>query len=50
MPVGDPAAGNTPLGAVVDRKTVDKCYALIEDATSQGRGTAGRRRDDRRTC
>ena len=36
MPVGDPAAGNTPLGAVVDRKTVDKCYALIEDAVSKG--------------
>jgi acyl-CoA reductase-like NAD-dependent aldehyde dehydrogenase len=36
MPVGHPEAGNTPLGAVVDRKTVDKCYALIEDAVSQG--------------
>lgn len=36
MPVGDPAAGNTPLGAVVDRKTVDKCYALIEDAVGKG--------------
>ena len=36
MPVGDPAAGNTPLGAVVDRRTVDKCYALIEDAVSKG--------------
>jgi acyl-CoA reductase-like NAD-dependent aldehyde dehydrogenase len=36
MPVGDPAAGNTPLGAVVDRKTVDKCYALIQDAVDNG--------------
>jgi acyl-CoA reductase-like NAD-dependent aldehyde dehydrogenase len=36
MRVGDPAAGNTPLGAVVDRKTVDKCYALIEDAVGKG--------------
>jgi acyl-CoA reductase-like NAD-dependent aldehyde dehydrogenase len=36
MPVGDPAAGNTPLGAVVDRKTVDKCYALIADAVDKG--------------
>jgi acyl-CoA reductase-like NAD-dependent aldehyde dehydrogenase len=36
MPVGHPEAGNTPLGAVVDRKTVDKCYALIEDAVSHG--------------
>ena len=36
MPVGDPAAGNTPLGAVVDRRTVDKCYALIEDAVGKG--------------
>ena len=36
MPVGDPAAGNTPLGAVVDMKTVDKCYALIDDALTKG--------------
>ncbi|MGE5722652.1 MAG: aldehyde dehydrogenase, partial [Sphingomonadales bacterium] len=36
MPVGNPAAGNTPLGAVVDRKTVDHCYALIEDAVGKG--------------
>ena len=36
MPAGDPAAGNTPLGAVVDAHTVAKCYALIEDATTQG--------------
>ncbi len=36
MPVGDPREGNTPLGAVVDRKTVDHCYALIEDALAKG--------------
>jgi acyl-CoA reductase-like NAD-dependent aldehyde dehydrogenase len=36
MPVGDPVAGTTPLGAVIDRKTVDHCYSLIEDAVSQG--------------
>jgi acyl-CoA reductase-like NAD-dependent aldehyde dehydrogenase len=36
MPVGNPTAGNTPLGAVVDRKTVDKCYALIQDALDSG--------------
>jgi benzaldehyde dehydrogenase (NAD) len=36
MPAGDPTAGNTPLGAVVDRKTVDHCYSLIADATAKG--------------
>jgi len=36
MPAGDPRAGNTPLGAVVDAHTVEKCMALIEDATSKG--------------
>ncbi len=36
MPVGDPREGNTPLGAVVDRATVEKCYALIEDAVGKG--------------
>jgi benzaldehyde dehydrogenase (NAD) len=36
MPAGDPAAGNTPLGAVVDRKTVDHCYSLVADATAKG--------------
>lgn len=36
MPVGDPREGKTPLGAVVDRKTVEHCYALIEDAVGQG--------------
>ncbi|MCW1403439.1 aldehyde dehydrogenase [Novosphingobium sp. MW5] len=36
MPAGDPSAGNTPLGAVVDRKTVDHCYSLVEDAVGKG--------------
>lgn len=36
MPVGDPREGKTPLGAVVDQKTVDHCRALIEDAVSAG--------------
>ncbi|HTO29026.1 MAG TPA: aldehyde dehydrogenase family protein, partial [Devosia sp.] len=36
LTVGDPREGNTPLGAVVDRKTVDHCYALVEDALSKG--------------
>ncbi len=36
MPVGDPRAGNTPLGAVVDLKTVDTVRALIDDALANG--------------
>jgi acyl-CoA reductase-like NAD-dependent aldehyde dehydrogenase len=36
MPVGDPRAGNTPLGAVVDQKTVDCVRGLIEDALAKG--------------
>ena len=36
MPVGDPRQGNTPLGAVVDRKTVDHCLSLVDDALAQG--------------
>ncbi|WP_371432601.1 aldehyde dehydrogenase [Novosphingobium sp.] len=36
MPVGDPRQGTTPLGAVVDAKTVAHCRALIEDALAQG--------------
>jgi len=36
MPAGDPREGNTPLGAVVDVKTVDRCRALIADALEKG--------------
>jgi benzaldehyde dehydrogenase (NAD) len=36
MPVGDPREGKTPLGAVVDRKTVDCVRGLIEDALAHG--------------
>jgi benzaldehyde dehydrogenase (NAD) len=36
MPVGDPRTGGTPLGAVVDRRTVEHCRSLIEDAVSKG--------------
>ncbi|MFC4257342.1 aldehyde dehydrogenase family protein [Altererythrobacter xixiisoli] len=36
MPVGDPREGKTPLGAVVDRKTVDHCYSLVADAVGKG--------------
>jgi acyl-CoA reductase-like NAD-dependent aldehyde dehydrogenase len=36
MPVGDPRQGATPLGAVVDAKTVAHCRSLIEDALAQG--------------
>ena len=36
MPVGDPREGKTPLGAVVDQKTVDHCRSLIADAVSAG--------------
>ena len=36
MPVGDPREGKTPLGAVVDQKTVDHCRSLISDAVSAG--------------
>ncbi|NIB43378.1 aldehyde dehydrogenase [Pseudomaricurvus alkylphenolicus] len=36
MPCGDPREGNTPLGAVVDIKTVNKVNMLIDDAVSKG--------------
>ncbi|MBC7986329.1 MAG: aldehyde dehydrogenase [Sphingomonadaceae bacterium] len=36
MATGDPRDGTTPLGAVVDRKTVDHVNSLIEDATAKG--------------
>jgi benzaldehyde dehydrogenase (NAD) len=36
MAVGDPRDGVTPLGAVVDAKTVAHCRSLIADALAQG--------------
>jgi acyl-CoA reductase-like NAD-dependent aldehyde dehydrogenase len=36
MPVGDPREGKTPLGAVVDQKTVDHVQSLIDDAVAAG--------------
>jgi benzaldehyde dehydrogenase (NAD) len=36
MPSGDPREGKTPLGAVVDRKTVAHVNALIDDALAKG--------------
>ena len=36
MAVGDPREGKTPLGAVVDQKTVDKVKALVADAVGKG--------------
>jgi len=36
MAVGDPREGTTPLGAVVDAKTVAHCQSLITDALAQG--------------
>ncbi len=36
MAVGDPREGNTPLGAVVDRRTVESVSALIQDALGKG--------------
>ncbi len=36
MPVGDPRQGKTPLGAVVDRKTVKHVNGLIDDAVAKG--------------
>jgi len=36
MAVGDPREGNTPLGAVVDRKTVDHVESLVDDAVGKG--------------
>ncbi|WP_126173599.1 aldehyde dehydrogenase [Altericroceibacterium xinjiangense] len=36
MPVGDPREGNTPLGAVVDARTVQCVKSLIEDALGHG--------------
>jgi benzaldehyde dehydrogenase (NAD) len=36
MPTGDPREAKTPLGAVVDRKTVAHVNSLIDDATTKG--------------
>ena len=36
MAVGDPRAGNTPLGAVVDAKTVAHVVSLVDDALAAG--------------
>lgn len=36
MPCGDPREGKTPLGAVVDEKTVNCVRALIDDALANG--------------
>lgn len=36
MPTGDPRAGTTPLGAVIDQKTVTRVNALIADAAVKG--------------
>lgn len=36
MKAGDPARGDTPLGAVVDRKTVRHVESLIADAVAKG--------------
>ncbi len=39
MPVGDPREGKTPLGAVVDAKTVAHVKSLIDDAVAAGAET-----------
>jgi acyl-CoA reductase-like NAD-dependent aldehyde dehydrogenase len=36
MAVGDPRLGQAPLGAVVDRKTVDRAQSLMDDALANG--------------
>lgn len=36
LAVGDPRAANTPLGAVVDAKTVSVVQALVDDAVAKG--------------
>jgi len=47
MPTGDPREGKTPLGAVVDQKTVKHVNALIDDAVAKGaRLLAGGKADD----
>lgn len=36
MATGDPREGTTPLGAVIDQKTVTKVNSLIDDAVAKG--------------
>lgn len=36
LPAGDPRRGAVVLGSVVNRATVDRCNALIDDAVSRG--------------
>ena len=36
LPLGDPRKGPVVLGSVVDKSTVERCNALIEDAVSKG--------------
>ncbi|WJT00782.1 aldehyde dehydrogenase [Novosphingobium humi] len=36
LTAGDPREGKTPLGAVVDAKTVAHCLSLVEDAVAKG--------------
>lgn len=36
LAAGDPRQGNTPLGAVIDRRTVDHVNSLLADATARG--------------
>ena len=47
LATGDPREGKTPLGAVVDQKTVRHVNSLIDDATAKGATIiAGRKADD----
>ncbi|MGH3440259.1 MAG: aldehyde dehydrogenase [Sciscionella sp.] len=47
MASGDPREGKTPLGAVVDRRTVERVNALIDDAVAAGaRVLAGGKADN----
>lgn len=47
MATGDPREGDTPLGAVVDQKTVMHVNSLIDDATAKGAAIiAGGKADD----
>jgi benzaldehyde dehydrogenase (NAD) len=36
LPLGDPRLGPVVLGSVIDRSTVDRCNALIDDALAKG--------------